>query len=130
MCFLKQIFQDNLTTKQPEYDQIMSSSKRRQVAEPAVTKKHETPSKTRPGWSKTRIPRNTASSQPVFNRGHSFTRDKSPARAHLAKHWQHLWLLSLERMRRIQERLDYLIQKKLAANFSFEEWKKRVSGCV
>jgi hypothetical protein len=105
----------------------MSSAKRRHVAEPAATKKHETPSKTRPGWnSRTRIPRNAQSSQPVFSRGHSFTRDRSPARAHLAKHWQHLWLLSLERMRRIQERLDYLTQKKLAANFSFDEWKKRV----
>ena len=105
----------------------MRSSKRRQLAtEPPATKKHETPSKMRPGWSKTRIPRN-APSQPVFSRGHSFTRDKSPARAHLAKHWQHLWLMSLERMRRIQERLDYITQKKLAANFNFEEWKKRVS---
>jgi hypothetical protein len=103
----------------------MRSSKRRQLAaEPA--RKHEIPSKVRPGWSKTRIPRNAPSSQPVFSRGHSFTRDKSPARAQLAKHWQHLWLLSLERMRRIQERLDYITQMKLAANFSFDEWKKRV----
>ena len=106
----------------------MRSSKRRQQAnEPVATKKHEIPSKTRPGYGKTRIPRNAPSSQPVFSRGHSFTRDKSPARAHLAKHWQHMWLLSLERMRRIQERLDYITQKKLAANFSFEEWRKRVS---
>lgn len=109
----------------------MRSSKRRQLAaEPAATRKHETPSKARPGW-KARIPRNAPGtvghSQPVFSRGHSFTRDKSPARAQLAKHWQHLWLLSLERMRRIQEKLDYITQKKLAANFSFEEWKKRVS---
>lgn len=123
-----QKFQDNLTTRQPDYDQIMRSSKRRQLAaEPNATRKHETPSKVRPSWGKTRIPRNAPSSQPVFSRGHSFTRDKSPARAHLAKHWQHLWLLSLERLRKIQERLDYITQKRLAANFSFEEWKKRVS---
>ena len=127
--YSQQEFQDKLATRQPEYDQIMSSSKRRQLAaESPASKKHETPSKIRP-WGKTRTPRNAPPSQPGFSRGHSFTRDKSPARAHLAKHWQHLWLVSLERMRRIQERLDYITQKKLAANFSFEEWKKRVSDC-
>ena len=113
-----------MTTRQPDYDKIMRSSKRRQPA--TDSQKRDSPSKIRPAWSRTRTSRTSQSSQPVFSRGHSFTRDKSPARANLAKHWQRLWLLSLERMRRIQEKLDYITQKKLAAKFSFEEWKKRV----
>jgi hypothetical protein len=41
--------------------------------------------------------------------------------------WRNVWLLAWERQRRLQERLNYLIELEKVKNFSWDDWRKRVS---
>lgn len=41
--------------------------------------------------------------------------------------WRNVWLLAWERQRRLQERLDYLKEVEKVRNFSWDDWRKRVS---
>ncbi|XP_026679724.1 microtubule-actin cross-linking factor 1-like isoform X2 [Diaphorina citri] len=39
--------------------------------------------------------------------------------------WRNVWLLAWERQRRLQERLNYLIELEKVKNFSWDDWRKR-----
>ena len=115
-----------MAKKQPNYDRLTKASKRRLSATKTPEIK-QTPRRTATG---SRIPRTSPGSVTPVTRersrdklhspGSSFTREKErtpsftrsgsnqhhPAVTHLSKKWQHLWLLSMERLRRLQERLD------------------------
>ena len=121
-----------MSKKQPTYDRLTKSSKRRNGHTPTPTSTPEA-KPSRRGSSK--IPKLASPSSsfarersrekllasspasgftrekertPSFTRSGSYTRDRHPGVAHLSKRWQHLWLMSMERLRRLQERLEYL----------------------
>lgn len=52
---------------------------------------------------------------------------KSPRVKHLYDLWRHVWMLSWERQRELHAHLAYLREKKRAENFSWDDWRKRVS---
>lgn len=136
-----------MAKKQPNYDRLTKSIKRRGSATPRVAEiKPLTPSRRPVAGS--RIPRASGSpATPTRERSrdkllnspaNSFTREKErtpsftrsssnthPAVSHLSKKWQHLWLLSMDRLRRLQERLERISIKRASANFNFKEWKSR-----
>ena len=118
-------FQEEMATKQPTYDRLTKSVKRRGSVAPVVasapltsqsTPEHKQgrrgskiPKLASPGTSFTR----ERSREKLISPGSSFTRSGSttldknhPALLHLSKRWQHLWLLSMERLKRLQELLD------------------------
>lgn len=118
-------FQEEMAKKQPTYDRLTKSVKRRgsvaPVAAPVPATTQITPDQ-KQGRRGSKIPK-LASPATSFTRersretltspGSSFTRSGSttldknhPALLHLSKRWQHLWLLSMERLRRLQEKLE------------------------
>lgn len=120
-------FQEEMAKKQPTYDRLTKSVKRRgsvapaAAATPAPVTTQTTPDH-KQGRRGSKIPK-LASPATSFTRersrdkltspGSSFTRSGSttldknhPALLHLSKRWQHLWLLSMERLRRLQEKLE------------------------
>ena len=127
-------FQEEMAKKQPTYDKLTKSAKRRQSVAPLGMTPEPPKSQARRGSSK--IPKlgpggSPASSftreksrdkltpsgaftkekqrTPSFTRSGSNTRDKGhPAMNHLTKKWQHLWLLAMERLRRLQEKLEHI----------------------
>lgn len=135
-----------MAKKQPNYDRLTKSIKRRKSTARTPEPK-TTPSRRTPG-SGSRIPRVSGSPATPGSRERSrdklyspastytsdkertpsFTRSSSnhhPAVSHLSKKWQHLWLLSMDRLRRLQERLERIAIKRASANFNFKEWKRR-----
>lgn len=125
-------FQEEMAKKQPTYDKLTKSVKRRgsvapvsnAAPPPSVTSSQVTPDHKQGGRRGSKIPKLTPTSPATsFTRersrdkltspGSSFTRSGSatmeknhPALLHLSKRWQHLWLLSMERLRRLQEKLE------------------------
>ena len=119
-------FQEEMAKKQPTYDRLTKSVKRRGSVVPAASatplQTQATPEHKQGRRPSSRIPK-LASPASSFTRersrdklispGSSFTRSGSttldknhPALLHLSKRWQHLWLLSMERLRRLQEKLE------------------------
>ena len=133
-CFrLQKVYQEDMSKKQPVYDRLTKSSKRRNGhGSPAP---HATPESKGGRRGSSKIPKAHSPSSsfareksrekllsaspspgytrekertPSFTRSGSYTRDRHPGVALLSKRWQRLWLMSMERLRRLQERLEYL----------------------
>ena len=118
------IFQEEMAKKQPTYDRLTKSVKRRGSAvltqAPVATPDHKQgrrgssriPKLASPASSFTReksreklLSRGGSGSS--FTRSSSYTRERShPGLTVLSKRWQNLWLLSMERLRRLQEKLE------------------------
>ena len=49
----------------------------------------------------------------------------NPKVEHLSKRWQHLWLILMNRFRRINDSLNDIRIRKAAAEFSWPEWRER-----
>ncbi|XP_074600372.1 dystonin-like protein short stop isoform X2 [Brevipalpus obovatus] len=73
--------------------------------------------------------RGLKSSTPI--NGHSKSLDaeiKNPKARELVEKWRSVWLLAMERMRRLQDKLDYLREVERVRNFDFDEWRRRFLG--
>lgn len=44
--------------------------------------------------------------------------------------WRHVWMLAWERQRRLQDKLNYIQELDRVANFSWEDWRKRVNFII
>jgi len=51
---------------------------------------------------------------------------RSPRVKLLWDKWRHVWMLAWERQRRLQDKYNYIQELDRVANFSWEEWRKRV----
>ena len=121
-------FQEEMAKKQPTYDRLTKSVKRRGSVAPASSAPPQqtqvTPEHKQGRRPSSRIPK-LASPASSFTRersrdkltspGSSFTRSGSTphdknhqALLHSSKRSQHLWLLSMERLRRLQEKLEQI----------------------
>lgn len=52
---------------------------------------------------------------------------RNPRCKQLYDKWRNVWLLAWERQRRLQERLSYQKELEKVRNFSWDDWRKRVS---
>lgn len=52
---------------------------------------------------------------------------RSPRVKLLWDKWRHVWMLAWERQRRLQDKYNYIQELDRVANFSWEDWRKRVS---
>ncbi|KAG8192780.1 hypothetical protein JTE90_019099 [Oedothorax gibbosus] len=118
-------FMDDMTKRQPDVDRVTKAfqSKRQpsqQQGPPAKDAKgrerHE--STPRSGRGTPSIPK--APSRQGFE-----PEIKNPKARELVDRWRNVWLLAMERQRRLQDKLNYLKELERIKNFDFDEWRKK-----
>uniref|UniRef100_A0A8C3FQD0 Microtubule actin crosslinking factor 1 n=1 Tax=Chrysemys picta bellii TaxID=8478 RepID=A0A8C3FQD0_CHRPI len=103
-----QSFMEEMTRKQPDVDRVTKTYKRK-ATEPAHG----------PFIEKSR------SNSMFANYFLSQSETKNPRINQLSARWQQVWLLALERQRKLNDALDRLEELKEFANFDFDIWRKK-----
>ncbi|XP_029305110.1 LOW QUALITY PROTEIN: dystonin [Cottoperca gobio] len=114
-----QAFMEEMTRKQPDVDQITKTHKRKAAVEPPIQSHIPVLDKGRTGRkrSPTQTMYATATQPPIET--------KNPRVNLLVTKWQHVWLLALDRRRKLNDAMDRLEELKEFANFDFDVWRKR-----
>uniref|UniRef100_A0A8B9PQ30 Microtubule actin crosslinking factor 1 n=1 Tax=Apteryx owenii TaxID=8824 RepID=A0A8B9PQ30_APTOW len=107
-----QSFMEEMTRKQPDVDRVTKTYKRK-ATEPAHG----------PFIEKSRSNSTFPASDVQPSLQHSET--KNPRINQLSARWQQVWLLALERQRKLNDALDRLEELKEFANFDFDVWRKK-----
>ncbi|XP_044853519.1 microtubule-actin cross-linking factor 1 isoform X7 [Mauremys mutica] len=110
-----QSFMEEMTRKQPDVDRVTKTYKRK-ATEPAHGPFIEKSRSSRKSLSHTAPP-----PMPVFSQSET----KNPRINQLSARWQQVWLLALERQRKLNDTLDRLEELKEFANFDFDIWRKK-----
>ncbi|CAN9499905.1 unnamed protein product [Ophioblennius macclurei] len=114
-----QAFMEEMTRKQPDVDKITKTHKRKAAAEPQIQSQIPVLDKGRAGRKRSQTQSMYASTtQPPIE-------TKNPRVNLLVTKWQHVWLLALDRRRKLNDALDRLEELKEFANFDFDVWRKR-----
>ncbi|XP_044068912.1 dystonin isoform X20 [Siniperca chuatsi] len=114
-----QAFMEEMTRKQPDVDKITKTHKRKAAVEPQVQSQIPVLGKGRAGRkrSPTQTMYASATQAPIET--------KNPRVNLLVTKWQHVWLLALDRRRKLNDAMDRLEELKEFANFDFDVWRKR-----
>ncbi|CAG09425.1 unnamed protein product, partial [Tetraodon nigroviridis] len=114
-----QAFMEEMTRKQPDVDKITKTHKRKAAVETQNQSQIPVLGKGRAG--RKRSPTQTmyvsATQAPIET--------KNPQVNLLVTKWQHVWLLALDRRRKLNDSMDRLEELKEFANFDFDVWRKR-----
>ncbi|XP_039367206.1 microtubule-actin cross-linking factor 1 isoform X16 [Mauremys reevesii] len=110
-----QSFMEEMTRKQPDVDRVTKTYKRK-ATEPAHGPFIEKSRSSRKSLSHAAPP-----PMPVFSQSET----KNPRINQLSARWQQVWLLALERQRKLNDTLDRLEELKEFANFDFDIWRKK-----
>uniref|UniRef100_A0A663N8T6 Microtubule actin crosslinking factor 1 n=1 Tax=Athene cunicularia TaxID=194338 RepID=A0A663N8T6_ATHCN len=101
-----QSFMEEMTRKQPDVDRVTKTYKRKATEPPHG-----------PFIEKSR----SRGSVPIISQSET----KNPRINQLSARWQQVWLLALERQRKLNDALDRLEELKEFANFDFDVWRKK-----
>ncbi|XP_070833540.1 dystonin [Chaetodon trifascialis] len=114
-----QAFMEEMTRKQPDVDKITKTHKRKAAL--------ETPNQSQiPVLGKGRTGRKRSPTQTMYaSATQAPIETKNPRVNLLVTKWQHVWLLALDRRRKLNDALDRLEELKEFANFDFDVWRKR-----
>ncbi|XP_076598904.1 dystonin isoform X3 [Chaetodon auriga] len=114
-----QAFMEEMTRKQPDVDKITKTHKRKAAL--------ETPNQSQiPVLGKGRAGRKRSPTQTMYaSATQAPIETKNPRVNLLVTKWQHVWLLALDRRRKLNDALDRLEELKEFANFDFDVWRKR-----
>ncbi|XP_065768829.1 dystonin isoform X12 [Muntiacus reevesi] len=114
-----QTFMEEMTRKQPDVDRVTKTYKRR-AADPSSLQSH-IPVLDKGRAGRKRLP------APSFYPSGSQTQieTKNPRVNLLVSKWQQVWLLALERRRKLNDALDRLEELREFANFDFDVWRKK-----
>uniref|UniRef100_A0A8C3RII8 Microtubule actin crosslinking factor 1 n=1 Tax=Cyanoderma ruficeps TaxID=181631 RepID=A0A8C3RII8_9PASS len=109
-----QSFMEEMTRKQPDVDRVTKTYKRKATEPPHG-----------PFIDKSRSNRKSLGqaappSMPIISQ-----ETKNPRINQLSARWQQVWLLALERQRKLNDALDRLEELKEFANFDFDVWRKK-----
>ncbi|XP_039857734.1 dystonin isoform X8 [Simochromis diagramma] len=114
-----QAFMEEMTRKQPDVDKITKTHKRKAAAEPQIQSQI-------PVLDKGRVGRKRSPTQAMYaSSTQAPIETKNPRVNLLVTKWQHVWLLALDRRRKLNDALDRLEELKEFANFDFDVWRKR-----
>uniref|UniRef100_A0A8B9Z345 Microtubule actin crosslinking factor 1 n=1 Tax=Buteo japonicus TaxID=224669 RepID=A0A8B9Z345_9AVES len=108
-----QSFMEEMTRKQPDVDRVTKTYKRKATEPPHG-----------PFIEKSRrksLSQATPPSMPIISQSET----KNPRINQLSARWQQVWLLALERQRKLNDALDRLEELKEFANFDFDVWRKK-----
>uniref|UniRef100_A0A8I5R5K5 Microtubule actin crosslinking factor 1 n=1 Tax=Papio anubis TaxID=9555 RepID=A0A8I5R5K5_PAPAN len=111
-----QTFMEEMTRKQPDVDRVTKTYKRKNI-EPTHAPFIE---KSRSGGRKS-LSQPTPPPIPILSQSEA----KNPRINQLSARWQQVWLLALERQRKLNDALDRLEELKEFANFDFDVWRKK-----
>uniref|UniRef100_A0A8B9NN67 Microtubule actin crosslinking factor 1 n=1 Tax=Accipiter nisus TaxID=211598 RepID=A0A8B9NN67_9AVES len=106
-----QSFMEEMTRKQPDVDRVTKTYKRKATEPPHG-----------PFIEKSRRQRERREG---FGVEPSVSETKNPRINQLSARWQQVWLLALERQRKLNDALDRLEELKEFANFDFDVWRKK-----
>uniref|UniRef100_A0A8C2BB84 Dystonin n=1 Tax=Cyprinus carpio TaxID=7962 RepID=A0A8C2BB84_CYPCA len=114
-----QAFMEEMTRKQPDVDKITKTHKRKATADPPVQSQI-------PVLGKGRTARKRSPTQSMYTAAsQAQIETKNPRVNLLVSKWQQVWLLALDRRRKLNDALDRLEELKEFANFDFDVWRKR-----
>ncbi|XP_005406949.1 PREDICTED: dystonin isoform X7 [Chinchilla lanigera] len=114
-----QSFMEEMTRKQPDVDKVTKTYKRR-GADPPTLQSHI------PVLDKGRAGRKRFPASSLYPSGsHTQIETKNPRVNLLVSKWQQVWLLALERRRKLNDALDRLEELREFANFDFDIWRKK-----
>ncbi|XP_063810192.1 microtubule-actin cross-linking factor 1 isoform X17 [Pseudophryne corroboree] len=109
-----QMFMEEMTQKQPDVDRVTKTYKRK-TTDPNHASFHD----------KTRNRKPMVQTTPPVFQLPSQSETKNPRINQLSARWQQVWLLALERQRKLNDALDRLEELKEFANFDFDIWRKK-----
>ncbi|XP_032756786.1 dystonin isoform X2 [Rattus rattus] len=114
-----QTFMEEMTRKQPDVDKVTKTYKRR-AADPPSLQSHI------PVLDKGRAGRKRFPASGLYPSGsQTQIETKNPRANLLVSKWQQVWLLALERRRKLNDALDRLEELREFANFDFDIWRKK-----
>ncbi|XP_065256758.1 LOW QUALITY PROTEIN: dystonin [Emys orbicularis] len=114
-----QTFMEEMTRKQPDVDKVTKIYKRKAV-EPTPIQSHI------PVLDKGRTGRKRSQTAGMYPSGtQTQIETKNPRINLLVSKWQQVWLLALERRRKLNDALDRLEELREFANFDFDIWRKK-----
>ncbi|CAI5769622.1 dystonin isoform X21 [Podarcis lilfordi] len=114
-----QTFMEEMTRKQPDVDKVTKTHKRK-AAESGPIHSHI------PVLDKGRGGRKRSPTPSMYPSGaQAQIETKNPRVNLLVSKWQQVWLLALERRRKLNDALDRLEELKEFANFDFDIWRKK-----
>ncbi|XP_018118963.1 dystonin isoform X3 [Xenopus laevis] len=113
-----QIFMEEMTQKQPDVDKVTKTYKRK-AESTSVQSQIPVLGKGRGGWKRSPTPS-------LYPSGSQTSLEtKNPRVNLLVSKWQQVWLLALERRRKLNDALDRLEELREFANFDFDVWRKK-----
>ncbi|XP_034965644.1 dystonin isoform X27 [Zootoca vivipara] len=114
-----QTFMEEMTRKQPDVDKVTKTHKRK-AADSGPIHSHI------PVLDKGRGGRKRSPTPSMYPSGaQAQIETKNPRVNLLVSKWQQVWLLALERRRKLNDALDRLEELKEFANFDFDIWRKK-----
>ncbi|XP_064364674.1 dystonin isoform X11 [Dromaius novaehollandiae] len=114
-----QTFMEEMTRKQPDVDKVTKTYKRKAL-EPTPVQSHI------PVLDKGRAGRKRSPTPGIYpSATQAQIETKNPRVNLLVSKWQQVWLLALERRRKLNDALDRLEELKEFANFDFDIWRKK-----
>ncbi|KAG7334350.1 hypothetical protein KOW79_002757 [Hemibagrus wyckioides] len=114
-----QTFMEEMTRKQPDVDKVTKTHKRKPTTDAPVQSQIPVLEKGRTGRKRSQA----QSMYPATVQAPIET--KNPRVNLLVSKWQQVWLLALDRRRKLNDALDRLEELKEFANFDFDVWRKR-----
>ncbi|XP_067999079.1 dystonin isoform X12 [Melanerpes formicivorus] len=114
-----QTFMEEITRKQPDVDKVTKTYKRKAL-EPTPVQSHI------PVLDKGRAGRKRSPTPGIYpSAAQAQIKTKNPRVNLLVSKWQQVWLLALERRRKLNDALDRLEELREFANFDFDVWRKK-----
>ncbi|XP_039236357.1 dystonin isoform X9 [Pipra filicauda] len=114
-----QTFMEEMTRKQPDVDKVTKTHKRKAL-EPTPVQSHI------PVLDKGRAGRKRSPTPGMYpSATQAQIETKNPRVNLLVSKWQQVWLLALERRRKLNDALDRLEELREFANFDFDIWRKK-----
>ncbi|KAJ8268214.1 hypothetical protein COCON_G00133860 [Conger conger] len=105
-----QVFMEEMTQKQPDVDRVTKTYKRK-TAEPPSSLAERRGQRKQPQPQQAQAAMQVPGGNPRLNQ--------------LCSRWQQVWLLALDRQRKLNDALDRLEELKEFANFDFDVWRKK-----
>ncbi|XP_031645197.1 microtubule-actin cross-linking factor 1 isoform X26 [Oncorhynchus kisutch] len=107
-----QVFMEEMTRKQPDVDKVTKTYKRKPAEPPS-------------SLAERRGARKNQQQQQHQQQAAMQVAGGNPRLTQLCSRWQQVWLLALDRQRKLNDALDRLEELKEFANFDFDVWRKK-----
>ncbi|KAJ8000014.1 hypothetical protein DPEC_G00200410 [Dallia pectoralis] len=107
-----QVFMEEMTRKQPDVDKVTKTYKRKPAEPPS-------------SLAERRGARRNQQQQQHQQQAAMQVAGGNPRLTQLCSRWQQVWLLALDRQRKLNDALDRLEELKEFANFDFDVWRKK-----